>query len=100
MWPCPDHHLLTTCVLCLRAWQVDRLDWKEWLATIAIGMGAWPISLITRFVSRAIASAAEKNQQKQHTLPVSGSLRASAKGGSFRSGSGRGHLRAAIISRD
>jgi len=29
------------------------LDWKEWLATIAMGLGAWPVSLLVRYISRA-----------------------------------------------
>ncbi|MEW5301157.1 MAG: hypothetical protein WDW36_004035 [Sanguina aurantia] len=28
------------------------LDWVEWLVSIAIGMGSWPLSFITRYISR------------------------------------------------
>ncbi|GLC46005.1 ATF/CREB activator [Pleodorina starrii] len=34
--------------------KVEPLDWHEWLVSIAIGTGAWPISILTRFVSRNI----------------------------------------------
>ncbi|PNH10333.1 Calcium-transporting ATPase PAT1 [Tetrabaena socialis] len=32
--------------------KVEPLDWMEWLASIAIGLGAFPLSLLTRFISR------------------------------------------------
>ncbi|KXZ54127.1 hypothetical protein GPECTOR_5g228 [Gonium pectorale] len=35
--------------------KVEPLDWMEWLASIAIGTGAWPLSLLTRYVSRNLA---------------------------------------------
>ncbi|KAG2453047.1 hypothetical protein HYH02_002382 [Chlamydomonas schloesseri] len=34
--------------------KVQPLDWKEWLVSLAIGSGAWPLSLITRFISRNV----------------------------------------------
>ncbi|GLI62465.1 hypothetical protein VaNZ11_005095 [Volvox africanus] len=39
--------------------KVEPLDWREWLASIAIGMGAWPISLLTRFITRNIPSCVQ-----------------------------------------
>jgi len=38
------------------------LDWKEWLATIAIGMGAWPVSLLVRWVSRTMRCHEPRNK--------------------------------------
>ncbi len=32
--------------------KVEPLDWKEWLVSLAIGTGAWPLSWLTRFISR------------------------------------------------
>ncbi|EFJ44186.1 calcium-transporting ATPase [Volvox carteri f. nagariensis] len=32
--------------------KVEPLDWQEWLASIAIGTGAWPVSFLTRLISR------------------------------------------------
>ncbi|KAG2490086.1 hypothetical protein HYH03_011392 [Edaphochlamys debaryana] len=32
--------------------KVEPLDWEEWLVSLAIGTGAWPLSFLTRFVSR------------------------------------------------
>lgn len=49
---CYDSHFL----------QVVPLDWKEWLATIAIGLGSWPVSFITRFVSRQIDAYMKKKE--------------------------------------
>lgn len=34
--------------------KVEPLDWKEWLVSLAIGTGAWPLSWLTRFISRNV----------------------------------------------
>lgn len=38
--------------------QVVPLDWREWLASIAIGSGAIPLSLITRVISNNVPCGA------------------------------------------
>ncbi len=43
------------CTSWTAALQTVPIDWIEWLATIAIGMGAWPMSWIVRFISRCVS---------------------------------------------
>ncbi|GFR47750.1 hypothetical protein Agub_g9515 [Astrephomene gubernaculifera] len=38
--------------------RVVSLNWQEWLVSLAIGAGAWPLSLLTRFISRNLPCCA------------------------------------------
>lgn len=66
--------------------KVERLDGYEWLATFGIGAGAWPVSLLTRFVSRVLADKARRKQEEEEA-------RARATGPGKGNGSMRGSNR-------
>lgn len=82
--------------------KVRPLNGAEWGATMAIGAGSWPVSLLTRFISRMIESKIARQQAAEASARAS-SGRSSSKNGSLkglpRSGSGRVQLRAKIMTK-
>lgn len=88
--------------------QVVPLNGKEWGATIAIGLGAWPVSWITRAVSKLIEmrlanqaalTAAERNSGTGSGLAGSGRAQSSKTNPTLlpRASSGRGSMRIKIM---
>ncbi len=62
--------------------QTVPLDYKEWLVSIAIGAGSWPVSFFVRFISRCAAHRASRTQPAC-TLPARPPSRARYLYGAF-----------------
>lgn len=44
--------------------KVQPISWEEWLVSLAIGAGAWPLSWATRFISRFVCARAPGQSAK------------------------------------
>ncbi len=51
---CPQVIIINVPFINTKFFKVQPLKWQEWLVTVAIGFGAIPVSLLTRFLSKAL----------------------------------------------
>ncbi len=83
------------------------LDWSEWLACLAIGLGSFVVSFLTRFITRNCCTGSDgvlvmrrvgngRNGSGRHIGGGGGSMRGSmGGGGSLHGAPGNGSMRMA-----